>query len=75
MDRAMKGEIEMDNERQEGKWKIGKFWDTYINDSGKHTEGWNYEAGYHIEDDVIYEDYFESREQAESYIEKMKEEK
>ena len=55
-----------------GKWKIVKFWDTMMLDVGEYIEGWNYEAGYHIEDDVIYEDYFESREQSELYIEKMK---
>ena len=60
---------------KKGKWKIVKFWDTYINDDGEHIEGWNYEAGYHIEDDVIYEDHFEKREGAEEYIRKIKEEK
>ena len=59
---------------KKGKWKIVKFWDTYINDDGEHIEGWNFEAGYHIEDDVIYEDHFEKREGAEEYIRKIKEE-
>ena len=58
-----------------GKWKIMKFWDTVMFDNGEYGEGWNYEAGYHIQDDVIYEDYFESREEAEEYIIKMKKEK
>ena len=58
-----------------GKWKIMKFWDTIMLDNGEYDEGWNYEAGYHIGDDVIHEDYFESREEAESYIEEMKEKK
>ena len=56
-----------------GKWRIMKFWDTIMLDNGEYEENWNYEAGYHIGDDVIHEDYFESREQAESYIEEMKE--
>ena len=56
---------------KKGKWKIVKFWDTYINDDGEHIEGWNYEAGYHIGDDVIYEDHFEKREGAKEYITSM----
>jgi hypothetical protein len=55
-------------------WKITKFWDTIMLDNGEYGEGWNYEAGYHIGDDVIYEDYFETRKEAELYIEKMKKE-
>ena len=58
-----------------GKWKIMKFWDTVMFDNGEYGEGWNYEAGYHVQDDVIYEDYFESREEAEEYIIEMKKEK
>ena len=53
---------------EKGKWKILKFWDTIMLDNGEYAEGWNYEAGYHIGDDVIYEDYFETRKEAEQYI-------
>ena len=40
---------------KKGKWKILKFWDTFMLDNGEYAEGWNYEAGYHIGDDVIYD--------------------
>ena len=51
-----------------GEWKITKFWDTIMLDNGEYAERWNYGAGYHIGDDVIYEDYFETRKEAEQYI-------
>ena len=56
---------------KKGKWKIMKFWDTIMLDSGEHAEGWNYEVAYWIGDDVIHEDYFETRKEAEDYLNKQ----
>ena len=50
-------------------WRIIKFWDA-------NTEVWNYEVAYWIDDDFMGgEEYFESKKEAELYIEKMKKEK
>ena len=56
-----------------GKWKITKFWDTICLDVGKYAKGWNYEVAFWIDDDVINEEYFEDKEEAEQYLEYMKE--
>tara|TARA_Y100000004_G_C8656575_1_gene303380 strand:+ start:317 stop:508 length:192 start_codon:yes stop_codon:yes gene_type:complete len=55
---------------KKGKWKIEKIWDYFC--PHKYEEGWSYVAGYHIEDDVIYEDHFGTEKEAKLYIEKMK---
>ena len=54
-----------------GKWKITKFWDTICLDVGKYAQGWNYEVAFWTDDDVIDEEYFENKQQAEQYFEKM----
>ena len=59
-----------------GKWKITKFWDTIMLDVGEYSQGWNYEVAYWINDDVLYEEYFEDKTQAEEYLKEcIKEEK
>ena len=59
---------------KKGKWKITKFWDTITIDIGEYKQGWNYEVAYWIDDDVLNEEYFETRKEAELYIEEMKKE-
>ena len=56
-----------------GQWTIEKVWDFIIKDNGKEVEGWTYVAGYVVGDDVINEDHFETREEAEEYLAEMKE--
>ena len=51
-----------------GTWKISKFWDTILLDNGKYGQGWNYEVAYWINDDVLYEEYFEDKTEAELYL-------
>jgi hypothetical protein len=55
-----------------GQWTIEKVWDFIINDNGKEVEGWTYVAGYVVGDDIINEDHFETREEAEEYLAEMK---
>mgnify|MGYP003117177614 CR=1 FL=1 len=54
-----------------GQWTIEKVWD-FINDNGKEVEEWTYVVGYVVEDDIINEDHFKTREEAEEYLAKMK---
>ncbi len=59
-----------------GKWKITKFWDTIMLDVGEYEQGWNYEVAYWTNDDVLNEEYFEDKTQAEEYLKEcIKEEK
>ena len=61
-----------------GKWKITKFWDYVYDDVNPNSlkSGWNYEVAYWIDNDVLYEEYFEDKKQAEEYLEEcIKEEK
>ena len=55
--------------KNKGAWKISKFWDTILLDNGKYEQGWNYEVAYWINDDVLYEEYFEDKIEAELYLE------
>ena len=54
-----------------GQWTIEKVWD-FINDNGKEVEEWTYVVGYVVEDDILYEDHFKTREEALEYLAKMK---
>ena len=59
-----------------GEWKITKFWDTITIDVGEYKQGWNYEVAYWVNDDVMHEEYFENKEEAEDYLQEcIKEEK
>ena len=53
---------------KKGKWKIVKFWDTITIDVGEYKQGWNYEVAYWVDDDVMHEEYFENKEEAEQYL-------
>ena len=55
-----------------GQWTIEKVWDFIIKDNGKEVEEWTYVVGYVVEDDIINEDHFKTREEAEEYLAKMK---
>jgi hypothetical protein len=55
-----------------GQWTIEKVWDFIINDNGEEVEGWTYVAGYVVGDDIINEDHFETRQEAEEYLAEMK---
>ena len=59
---------------KEGKWKITKFRDYVYDKNSEHKnqnslkEGWNYEVAYWINDDVLDEEYFEDKTEAEEYL-------
>lgn len=67
--------------QQKGKWKIIKFWDYVYDKNYEHKNpnslkrGWNYEVAYWINDDVLYEEYFEDKTQAEEYLKECKKSK
>jgi len=66
---------------KKGKWKITKFCDYVYDENYKHKNpnslksGWNYEVAYWIDDDVLYEEYFEDKKEAEEYLEECRKEK
>ena len=54
--------------KNKGKWKIVKFWDTIMIDIGEYKQGWNYEVAYWVDGDVLDEEYFEDKVEAEEYL-------
>ena len=55
-----------------GKWKITKYWDEIADKNDDYSsmiEGWKYEVGYWINDDVEYIEHFDDKEDAELHLE------